>query len=539
MKNASLPAGALPVHPVNIVLPLPLSLTPSPTKLGFPFGDPEHRTPLRRRRSSAFAAIKNWTLTVQPGSPAPNSPHKSISVSPGRRSSISIARDLISRKTSISHNRAQSNSSVAHLVELETPGISNYKQPQFDLTDLGYTSIFVSRIYTPSTPSPFLLRDPYPSNSRKQISVQKETPKGLKRIKSLGMLKRNRRKSVSAAAVDVQEPTSRPRSHSRSKSALISAHSKKSSTHPPLPPTLASELLLRQFTDGGSLETHAKRVMEEQARLAAPAGFHKGTALPVGTIYRDENGLIWHDEDERLEREALLSPHTPESPAREWITFNSPGNSPVLPGMALGVGTAEPEKRRGSLASVTSSLSMSPNDIVTPADGSSYFLHSLQPSYAGPPSPLSGFGSTRVPVSPTSTLSTITGMAAATGSMAQNRRTRRRPAPLRLNAPSASNAFDDSFIPSPRAMAVASIAPTGRRRSSTGAMGLSAPPACTEFTSTSSASKIEGDATMKENFKADDLDSASLTTMRSKKVLGMKKISKLNLKSMKSLFGGA
>ncbi|KAJ3798872.1 hypothetical protein GGU11DRAFT_680638, partial [Lentinula aff. detonsa] len=268
MKNAC----SLPVPPVNIVLPLPL--TPSPKKPLFTLGDPEHRTPHRRRRSSTFAAIKNWALAVQPGSPIPLSPHNTINLSPGK------------------------------------------------------------------------------------VSVQKEQSKGLKRIKSLGMLsKRNRRKSVSAAAVDPKEPVSRPRSHSRSKSALVSAHSKKSFAHPPLPPTLASELLMRQFFDGGSLEKHAKRAMEEQARQAAPAGFHKGTPLPVGTLYRDENGTLWQDEDERLEREALLSSGIPDSPAREWTTFNSSGKtnlSPVLPGMAVGVGADfESEERRGSFASVT------------------------------------------------------------------------------------------------------------------------------------------------------------------------------------------
>ncbi|KAJ4468856.1 hypothetical protein J3R30DRAFT_3304473, partial [Lentinula aciculospora] len=273
MRNTSV---ALPVPPLNIVLPLPN--TPSPTKPIFSLEDPVLRAPHRRRRSSTFAAIKNWALAVQPGSPAPISPHSSISISPGlksRRSSISAARDFAS---------------------------------------------------------------------------------GLKRIKSLGMLKRNRRKSVSAMATEPREAASRLRSHTRSKSALASAQ-KKSSTHPPLPPTLASELLLRQFTDGGSLERHAKRVMEEQAREAAPAGFRKGNVLPVGTLYRDEKGMLWQDEDEWLEREALLSPGTPDSPAREWITFNTTGNvnlSPVLPGMALGVSVgSESEERRGSLASVT------------------------------------------------------------------------------------------------------------------------------------------------------------------------------------------
>ncbi|KAF9069469.1 hypothetical protein BDP27DRAFT_1325404 [Rhodocollybia butyracea] len=367
------------------------------------------------------------------------------------------------------------------------------------------------------------MRDPYPS-------LKEAHSKGLKRIKSLGMLKRNRRKSISAANTS-QEPAPRsPRAHSRSKSALISTPSKKSA-HPPLPPTLASELLLRQFTDGGSLETHAKRIMEEQARDAAPAGSHKRAPLPVGTVYRDENGTLWRDEDEKLEREALLPPGTPESPVREWITFTPPGSSsPALPGMGLGVGAAT-EERRGSLASITSSLSQ--NNLVTPAD---VFAYGGMHTFSGPPSPLSWSGSTRVPVSPTGTMSTTTGMAAASGTAAQNKRTRRRPAPLTLRDPATPDVFDDSFIPSPRAVALASIVHgmTSHRRSSTG--GLSAPPAFTEFGTVS----VDGHESvpMKDNVKADELDSASSTTMDSRKGLGMRKISKLNLKSMKALFGG-
>ncbi|KAJ3770537.1 hypothetical protein FB446DRAFT_743902 [Lentinula raphanica] len=530
MKNASFPTTALLSHPVNIVLPLPL--TPSPTKPFFTLGDPEQRTPYRRRRSSAFASIKNWALAVQPGSPAPNSPNNSANISPGtksRRSSISAARDFISRKTGISHQRAASNSSVALLLER-----SDLTPPPFDLTQLGYTTTFLPRTYSPLSPPAFLLSDQDPSS--KAATTRKGSSKSLKRIKSLGMLsKRNQRPSgASAAAVESKEPASRPRSHTRSKSALASAHTRKPVNHPPLPPTLASELLMRQFFDGGSLETHAKRVMEEQARQGAAAGSQKGATYPVGTPYRDENGMLWQDEDERLEREALLSDAgIPESPAREWTTFSPVGKpdlSPVLPGMALGVGAgSESEERRGSFASMTSSLSMSPQNLVTPADVSSY----------APPSPASD-NSMRSPVSPTATLSTITGMAAATGSMAQNKRNRRRPAPLRLNSSGspARNAFDDSFIPSPRAVALASIAPAGKRRLSTGALRLSAPPACTEFTSASTMQESTMTKSIKENLRAGLYDATSSTAMGLKKGLGLKKISKLNLKSMKSLFNG-
>jgi len=251
--------------------------------------------------------------------------------------------------------------------------------------------------------------------------------------------------------------------------------------------------------------------------------------------------MLWRDEDEKLEREALLPPGTPESPIREWVTFHPSGNgnsSPVLPGMALGVGaTADSEERRGSLVSVTSSLSFSPHNIVTPADGSAYAMHVLRPE---PPSPLSWSGSTAAPVSPTATVSTTTGMVIAAASGAQNKRNRRRPAPLMLNGPSAhNNAFDDSFIPSPRAVALASINSGAgrRRRSSTGGLGLSAPAACTEFVSTLGSKVADGSVLLKENIHTSEFDSESLATMGSRKALG-KKISKLNLKVVKALFGG-
>ncbi|KIK51227.1 hypothetical protein GYMLUDRAFT_252264 [Collybiopsis luxurians FD-317 M1] len=115
----------------------------------------------------------------------------------------------------------------------------------------------------------------------KQSSFQKESSTVLKRIKQLGMLKRIRRKSVSTPS---QQPPSRSHSHSRSKSALVSISSKKSAAPPPLPPTLTSELLLSQFTDGSSLETHTKCIMEEQVLEATRTGSRSSASLPGGPV---------------------------------------------------------------------------------------------------------------------------------------------------------------------------------------------------------------------------------------------------------------
>ncbi|KAF7371031.1 hypothetical protein MSAN_00737300 [Mycena sanguinolenta] len=59
-----------------------------------------------------------------------------------------------------------------------------------------------------------------------------------------------------------------------------------------VPPPLATELALMQFTDGGSLEKHAQRVMSARAAAAGPG-------VGVGAVWRDGEGGVWWDEEER------------------------------------------------------------------------------------------------------------------------------------------------------------------------------------------------------------------------------------------------
>lgn len=346
--------------------------------------------------------------------------------------------------------------------------------------------MFVRLPHTPSTPSPFML----PVNVDKiPIPPVPQTPppaKGLKKFRSLGMLKGNRKraKSVATAASPTTSAaanvSSQPRhARSRSRAGSISPSSpthriimaskanakskpiltpppstttfkkaKKASaaTAPPLPATLANELLLMQFVGGGSLETHAKRVMEKQAREAAPAGKAKGS-VPVGTVYRDESGNMWWDQEEAIEYQSLLPPVSPESPGRTWVMFGSP--SPKSPShraihqcMALGVGK-EDEERRDSITSsnMSSSLSVSLNHIVTPApmDTCARAMHLL-----------------RLPATMNVT-DFNSSLAGASGMAARNKRNRRRPAPLKLHSspcvPTVANAFEDSFAPSPAKLA--------------------------------------------------------------------------------------
>ena len=70
---------------------------------------------------------------------------------------------------------------------------------------------------------------------------------------------------------------------------------------PPLP--LANELAMMEFADGGSLESHIKRVMEAQAKATAGSG---GLNVGIADVYRDGKGGIWWDADEEMEYAHLL-----------------------------------------------------------------------------------------------------------------------------------------------------------------------------------------------------------------------------------------
>jgi hypothetical protein len=77
--------------------------------------------------------------------------------------------------------------------------------------------------------------------------------------------------------------------------------SKYAHVRPPLP--LASDLALMQFTGGGNIETHIKRIMEEQAKAV---GGSRGISVGIADVYRDSNGGIWWDADEEVEYAHLL-----------------------------------------------------------------------------------------------------------------------------------------------------------------------------------------------------------------------------------------
>ncbi|KAG7094269.1 hypothetical protein E1B28_007873 [Marasmius oreades] len=396
-----------PVHPVKIPLPLPLTST----------HDTNDKTKLRRRRSSTFTAIANWALAVQPGSPAPISPNRRLP----------------------SHRRVPSNApSFLHIIDTPTSAsrfpLSPHSAKEFpgsvDLTNWGYTSIFLRLPVTPSTPSQFRRRSPVIP----EASMKPE--KGIKKIKSLGILRRNRAKSV---ADDVSPTSPTPRSHTRSRSrprsgsvtSTKSVSSKRSAVypkskskskpktanHPPLPPALQTELLLMQFTGGGSLEANAQRLMEQRAK--------SNTDKAVGTVYKDENGVMWLDEDERAEYEALIPPSsTPSSPASPWVQFSSTSLlSPMSPAIGAFMAARAGSVRRGSVKSLT------------PTERELEAAMAVRPI-----SPSAYIGVNLINTSVISKAET-------------NERRRKRPAPLKLHsAPvvptaSAAQGFEDSFEP--------------------------------------------------------------------------------------------
>ncbi|KAK7043671.1 hypothetical protein VNI00_008282 [Paramarasmius palmivorus] len=176
-------------------------------------------------------------------------------------------------------------------VQPGSPAQPSPKSPDLDLTSLGYTSVFVHLPHTPRTPPP-----PH---------------KSIKKTKSMGMLK--------------SKPKSKP--------------------HPPLPPTLQNELLLMQFTGGGSLQSNAQHLMNQRAANG-----------PVDTVHKDSHGILWLDEAEKLEYRPLLSPSTattsstPHTPSR-WVQFTlvHPTPPPHSPTSVKSMSPTERELDSGAL----------------------------------------------------------------------------------------------------------------------------------------------------------------------------------------------
>ncbi|KAJ7601140.1 hypothetical protein C8J56DRAFT_1020054 [Mycena floridula] len=293
------PVQLQPVHPVNIVTPSPSS-PPIVAIVGGP-----------RRRAS----ITTWALSVQPGSPAPRTPP-----SARRRGSFSS-----SRKPRVAHHRVSpTSSSFLHLIDTPTTASGPKSTPSvkdltFDLTNLGYTSVFVKIPGTPSTPSAFISSVMNSNDNHVPLTPAATGSKSrskltLKRFRSLGVLRRGRARSTSSNSPPspTKKTASKPPSPTRPRAKAPKAKAT-------LPPTLDNELLLLQFMDGGSLERNMKRVMAKEAKRAAKNA-SAAAERPVGDAHRDGNGGLWRDRDEEMEYVPLLAPATEDE---GWVQFDA------------------------------------------------------------------------------------------------------------------------------------------------------------------------------------------------------------------------
>ncbi|KAJ6474694.1 hypothetical protein C8R47DRAFT_708175 [Mycena vitilis] len=288
-------------------------------------------TPPRRRSNSA---ILSWAATVQPGSPSPRSP---------RRRSLSRRPSVVARRPSIGHGPA----SPASFIFIHTPTTPSVKD--FDLTNLGYSSVFVQFPITPSTPSPFFqpksAANPYAHIPIPPVPASPPAGKarrGLKHFRSLSALTRSRSKSVSSMPAP-------PKSSKAQFFAVTIAKRKKAQYKFVRPVPLANELAMMQFADGGSLESHAKRVMAHQAKSAGPG-------VGVGEVFRDGDGGLWWDEDEEWEFAHLLGGEeqlVSTQDEMQWVQFDEHEKENEV---SLALAGLAGEERRGSVSTQDSDL---------------------------------------------------------------------------------------------------------------------------------------------------------------------------------------
>lgn len=322
-------------------------------------------SPIIRRRSNTYSSIASWAAHVQPGSPgspaprSPCSPRRRPSVTSSRRPSLT----RINRRSSITHSRAPSGS-FANVIDT-TPSVKDFN---VDLTTLGYTSLFVHLPKTPSTPARFLQRTlaskpltpsgdahAFANIPIPPIPASPPPPKTVKRFRSLSIL-RSRTRSKSTSAMPAS-PTKSIGSRAKAEICAVTIAKRKKAKYAYMRPApLANELALMQFADGGSMDTHVKRVMENQARAAAGYGAPMGG---VGDVFRDGKGGIWWDQDEEWEYAHLLGGETQGETAgdeMQWVSFDPEAEEEKQGGADLAIAVLAGEDRRGSVSTQDSDL---------------------------------------------------------------------------------------------------------------------------------------------------------------------------------------
>ncbi|KAJ7221942.1 hypothetical protein C8J57DRAFT_1392544 [Mycena rebaudengoi] len=358
--------------------------------LPFAFLSSPPSAPARRRSNSA---ITTWVAHVQPGSPAPRSPRRRPSTSSQRRPSVVARRP-----------------SVSFITLIDTPTTGSAKD--FDLTNLGYSSVFVHFPATPSTPSPFLPKSAAAIPVPVPVSPTTTKPRRtLNHFRSLSALTRRAKSPMPVPAVPALPPSSPTKSKSITKRKKAQYNTVKPRA---AAPPLANELAMMQFADGGSLESHAKRVMAHQARQA-------GAGVGVGAVWRDAQGGLWWDEDEEWEYMHLLQGAAPNTTGNGWVQFEK-----------------EELERRGSVSTQDSDLDA--RHAVQPAEDEHAFVpRALRRRPDVRPRPAheflldaAAFGAPSHAKSPSATTTTT-----STTTTKAKGPARRRPAPLKLARPHA------------------------------------------------------------------------------------------------------
>ncbi|TFK71668.1 hypothetical protein BDN72DRAFT_428045 [Pluteus cervinus] len=320
-----------------------------------------------RRRSNTYAAIANWASHVQPGSPG--SPKRRPSVTSSRRPS------LTRRRPSITHIRVTSNSGTSYINVIDTPITGTQPTPsaqEFDLTTLGYTSVFVHLPKTPATPAKFksIKSAAAPVNPitipvpHMPPSPQQTKPRIVKRFRSLSILRpRGRAKSSAALPTSPRTPKSAASKAKAEICAVNIARRNKAKYAYLRPAPLANELALMQFADGGKMESHVKRVMETQAKAAG------GSSGPAGVadVYRDANGAVWWDQEEEWEYAHLLGGEqadgTMADEEMEWVQFGVEPDVKEGDRDPTAIASLAVDDRRGSVDS-----DLNPEFIMRPED---------------------------------------------------------------------------------------------------------------------------------------------------------------------------
>ncbi|KAI0788888.1 hypothetical protein C8Q75DRAFT_768363 [Abortiporus biennis] len=310
------------------------------------------------RRASMTATITAWVENVQPGSPAPHTPPPQGKGRSTRRASV------VSVRVSSKANYANENS--------DSPSSTEFKP---DLEALGYASNFMNHgMNAPKLPP--LPKGKDSKEKRKSFSLKPSSSSGpnsegqfskaSRHLRSLSLKPRAKHSDVPlpppSAPLDPLIPIPPPHRSSRTRTQSTNGTSSSATKHyrdrdsgkekdkrmkysDRHPATLATDLAMAQFLDGGHLEDHIRTYTHKHAKAAGVPQSVTGEYVGVDDVYRDEDGTVWRDRDEALEYAHLLSGDREiDLNEVEWVPFGPHPDE------------GEGEERRGSVSTQDSDL---------------------------------------------------------------------------------------------------------------------------------------------------------------------------------------